>query len=308
MIKYILRRILMMIPVMLGVMLIVFTMMYITPGDPAEIILGDAATPETVAELRDEMGLDDPYIVRFVRFILDLLRGDLGTCYATRQPVFDRLVQTFPNTIKLAALAVVVSTTLGLTMGIISAAKQYSIFDNVAMALAMVGNAMPNFWQGLLLMLVFSLWLGWLPASGFSSFKHMILPAITMGTSSAAVIARMTRSSMLEVIRADYISTARAKGQIEFRVILRHALKNALIPVVTIIGIQFGRQLGGAVLTESIFAVPGVGKMLVDAIKARNYPVVQGGVLMIALSLSIVNLLVDILYAYIDPRIKSQYK
>lgn len=308
MIKYILRRILMMIPVMLGVMLIVFTMMYITPGDPAEIILGDAATPETVAELRDEMGLDDPYIVRFVRFILDLLRGDLGTCYATRQPVFDRLVQTFPNTIKLAALAVVVSTTLGLTMGIISAAKQYSIFDNVAMALAMVGNAMPNFWQGLLLMLVFSLWLGWLPASGFSSFKYMILPAITMGTSSAAVIARMTRSSMLEVIRADYISTARAKGQIEFRVILRHALKNALIPVVTIIGIQFGRQLGGAVLTESIFAVPGVGKMLVDAIKARNYPVVQGGVLMIALSLSIVNLLVDILYAYIDPRIKSQYK
>jgi peptide/nickel transport system permease protein len=298
----------MMIPVMLGVMLIVFTMMYITPGDPAEIILGDAATPETVAELRDKMGLDDPYLVRFARFILNLMHGDLGTCYATGQPVFDRLVQTFPNTMKLAALAVVVSTTMGLSLGIISAAKQYSVFDNVAMALAMVGNAMPNFWQGLLLMLLFSLRLGWLPASGFSSFKHMILPAITMGTSSAAVLARMTRSSMLEVIRADYISTARAKGQAEIWVILRHALRNALIPVVTMIGIQFGRQLGGAVLTESIFAVPGVGKMMVDAIKARNYPVVQGGVLMIALSLSIINLLVDILYAYIDPRIKSQYK
>lgn len=308
MIKYILRRILMMIPVMLGVTIIVFTMMYITPGDPAEIILEDGATPEAVAELREEMGLDDPYLVRYFRFVSDLLHGDLGTCYATGQPVFDRLVQTFPNTMKLAALAVLVSTTLGLLMGIISAAKQYSVFDNVAMALAMMGNAMPNFWQGLLLMLLFSLWLGWLPASGFSSFKHMILPAVTMGTSSAAIIARMTRSSMLEVIRADYISTARAKGQVEYRVILRHALKNALIPVVTIIGIQFGRQLGGAVLTESIFAIPGVGKMMVDAIKARNFPVVQGGVLMIALSLSIVNLLVDILYAYIDPRIKSQYK
>lgn len=308
MIRYILRRILMMIPVMLGVTLIVFTMMYITPGDPAEIILGDNATPEAVAQLRAEMGLDDPYLVRYVRFVSNLLRGDLGTCYATKQPVFDRLVQTFPNTVKLAAFAVVVSTIMGMSLGIISAAKQYSLFDNIAMMLAMVGNAMPSFWQGLLLMLVFSLWLGWLPASGFSSFKHMILPAITMGTTSAAVLARMTRSSMLEVIRADYISTARAKGQTEFRVIMHHALRNALIPVVTMIGIQFGRQLGGAVLTESIFAIPGVGKMMVDAIKARNYPVVQGGVLLIALSLSVVNLVVDILYAYIDPRIKSQYK
>ncbi|MFY9312086.1 MAG: ABC transporter permease [Tepidanaerobacteraceae bacterium] len=308
MIRYILRRILMMIPVMLGVTLIVFTMMYITPGDPAQIILGDNATPEAVAKLRAEMGLDDPFLVRYFRFVKDLLRGDLGICYATKQPVFDRLIQTFPNTVKLAAFAVVVSTIMGLSLGIISAAKQYSLFDNIAMLLAMMGNAMPNFWQGLLLMLVFSLWLGWLPASGFSSFKHMILPALTMGTSSAAVLARMTRSSMLEVIRADYISTARAKGQTEFKVIMHHAFRNAMIPVITTIGLQFGRQLGGAVLTESIFAIPGVGKMMVDAIKARNYPVVQGGVLLIALSLSIVNLVVDILYAYIDPRIKSQYK
>lgn len=308
MIKYILRRILMMIPVMLGVTLLVFTMMYITPGDPAQIMLGDAATPEGVAELREELGLDDPFLIRYGRFVWDLLHGDLGICYATRQPVSDRLAQTFPNTMQLAGLAVVVSTIMGMLLGIVSAAKQNSVFDNAAMALAMVGNAMPNFWQGLLMMLVFSLWLGWLPASGFSSFEYMILPAITIGTSSAAVIARMTRSSMLEVIRADYISTARAKGQTEFWVIFRHALRNALIPVVTVIGLQFGRQLGGAVLTESIFAVPGVGKMMVDAIKARNFPVVQGGVLMIALSLSMVNLLVDILYAYIDPRIKSQYK
>lgn len=308
MIKYILRRILMMIPVMLGVTLVVFTLMYITPGDPAEIMLGDSATIEAVAELRHELGLDDPFLVRYARFVWNLLHGDLGICYATGQPVFDRLTQTFPNSFKLAGLAVVVSTVLGMLLGVISAAKQNSIFDNIAMALAMIGNAMPNFWQGLLLMLMFSLWLGWLPASGFSSFKYMILPAITIGTSSAAVIARMTRSSMLEVIRADYIATARAKGQSEFWVITRHALKNALIPVVTVIGMQFGRQLGGAVLTESIFSVPGVGKMMVEAIKARNFPVVQGGVLMIALSLSIVNLLIDILYAYIDPRIKSQYK
>jgi peptide/nickel transport system permease protein len=176
------------------------------------------------------------------------------------------------------------------------------------MVFAMIGNAMPNFWQGLLLMLLFALRLKWLPASGFTSWKHMILPALTIGTSAAAAIARMTRSSMLEVIRQDYIITARAKGQNEYKITVNHALKNALIPVVTTIGIQFGRLLGGAVLTESIFAVPGVGKMMVDAIKARNHPVVQGGVLMIALTFSLVNLLVDILYAYIDPRIRSQYK
>lgn len=197
---------------------------------------------------------------------------------------------------------------LGISMGIISAVKQYSIFDQVAMFLAMVGNAMPSFWQGLLLMLFFSLQLGWLPASGFSSFRHLILPALTIGTSSSAAIARMTRSSMLEVIRQDYITTALAKGQRKMTIIFRHALKNALIPVITTIGIQFGRLLGGAVLTESIFAVPGVGKMMVDAIKARNYPVVQGGVLVIALAFSLVNLFVDIMYSYVDPRIRSQYK
>ncbi|MEG1774817.1 MAG: ABC transporter permease, partial [Oscillospiraceae bacterium] len=201
-----------------------------------------------------------------------------------------------------------IAVVLGMVLGIISAVKQYSVFDHVAMFLAMIGNAMPNFWQGLLLMLLFAINLRWLPASGFTSWKHLILPAVTIGTSSAAAIARMTRSSMLEVVRQDYITTARAKGQSEFKITTRHALKNALIPVITTIGMQFGHLLGGAVLTESIFAVPGVGKMMVDAIKARNAPVVQGGVLMVALAFSVVNLLVDILYAYVDPRIKSQYK
>ena len=306
--KYILRRVAMMIPVLFGVSLVVFTLMYITPGDPAAMILDEGATPEAIEMLREEMGLNDGYFVRFGRFLYDaIVHRDLGICYQTKQAVADRIAATFPNTLKLAALAVFIAVAVGMTMGIISAVKQYSIFDYSAMTLAMIGNAMPNFWQGLLLMLLFALHWKILPASGFSSLKQMILPALTIGTSSAAAIARMTRSSMLEVIRQDYIVSARAKGQTEFKITIQHALKNALIPVVTTIGMQFGNLLGGAVLTESIFAVPGIGKMMVDAIKARNYPVVQGGVLVVALAFSVVNLLVDILYAYIDPRIRSRY-
>ena len=306
--RYILKRLLMMIPVMFGVIVIVFTLLYITPGDPIDTLLGDEATPEAVAALREQLGLNGGYFQRLFSYIKNLLHGDLGICYSTKQPVMDRLLQTFPNSLRLAGAAVMISVVIGLIMGIISAVYQYSLFDQIAMALAMVGNAMPNFWQGLLLMLLFALRLHLLPATGFTSWKHLILPAVTIGTSSAAAIARMTRSSMLEVIRSDYIVTARAKGQSELLVTISHALKNALIPVVTTIGMQFGHLLGGAVLTESIFAVPGVGKLMVDAIKARNYPVVQGGVLMIALSYSLVNLIVDILYAFIDPRIRSQYK
>ena len=290
MVKYVFRRIVMMIPVLLGVSLIVFTLMYITPGDPAALILGDGAPPEAVEQLHKEMGLDDGFIIRFGRFLKDaVLHQDLGTCYQTKQPVVERIGEMFPNTLKLAAFSVTIAVVLGMVMGIISAVYQYSAFDNIAM-------------------LLFALKLKWLPASGFSSFKYMILPAVTIGTSSAAAISRMTRSSMLEVIRQDYITSARAKGQTEFMITMRHALKNALIPVITTIGMQFGNLLGGAVLTESIFAVPGIGKMMVDAIKARNFPVVQGGVLVVALAFSLVNLLVDILYAYIDPRIRSKYR
>lgn len=308
MLKYIGKRLLMMVPVMLGVIIIVFTLLYITPGDPVDSLLGDDATPEMAEQLREELGLNGTYIERLGKYIINLLHGDLGICYATKQPVMERIVQTFPNSLKLAGCSVVLSLMIGLLFGIVSAVKQYSIFDTVAMALAMVGNAMPNFWQGLLLMLLFALQWKVLPASGFEGWKYLILPSITIGTSSAAAIARMTRSSMLEVIRQDYITTAEAKGQSELKIIIFHALKNALIPVITTVGIQFGNLLGGAVLTESIFAVPGVGKMMVDAIKARNYPVVQGGVLMVALTFSLVNLAVDILYAYVDPRIRSQYK
>ena len=308
MLKYIGRRLLMMVPVMLGVIIIVFTLLYITPGDPVDTLLGDDATPEMAAQLREELGLNGGYFERLGRYVTGLLHGDLGVDYATKEPVMDRIIQTFPNSLKLAGCSVVLAVVIGLTLGIVSAVTQYSIFDNVAMALAMVGNAMPNFWQGLLLMLLFALQWKLLPASGIGGWEYMILPAVTIGTSSAAAIARMTRSSMLEVIRQDYIVTAESKGQTELKIIVFHALKNALIPVITTVGIQFGNLLGGAVLTESIFAIPGVGKMMVDAIKARNYPVVQGGVLMVALTFSLVNLAVDILYAFVDPRIRSQYK
>ena len=308
MLKYIGRRLLMMVPVMLGVIIIVFTLLYITPGDPVDTLLGDDATPEMAAQLREELGLNGGYFERLGRYVTGLLHGDLGVDYATKEPVMDRIIQTFPNSLKLAGCSVVLAVVIGLTLGIVSAVKQYSIFDNVAMALAMVGNAMPNFWQGLLLMLLFALQWKLLPASGIGGWEYMILPAVTIGTSSAAAIARMTRSSMLEVIRQDYIVTAESKGQTELKIIVFHALKNALIPVITTVGIQYGNLLGGAVLTESIFAIPGVGKMMVDAIKARNYPVVQGGVLMVALTFSLVNLAVDILYAFVDPRIRSQYK
>ena len=308
MLKYIGRRLLMMVPVMLGVIIIVFTLLYITPGDPVDTLLGDDATPEMAAQLREELGLNGGYFERLGRYVTGLLHGDLGVDYATKEPVMDRMIQRFRNGLKLAGCSVVLAVVIGLTLGIVSAVKQYSIFDNVAMALAMVGNAMPNFWQGLLLMLLFALQWKLLPASGIGGWEYMILPAVTIGTSSAAAIARMTRSSMLEVIRQDYIVTAESKGQTELKIIVFHALKNALIPVITTVGIQFGNLLGGAVLTESIFAIPGVGKMMVDAIKARNYPVVQGGVLMVALTFSLVNLAVDILYAFVDPRIRSQYK
>ncbi|MCC5909453.1 MAG: ABC transporter permease [Clostridiaceae bacterium] len=307
--KYILRRLFLLIPVMLGVSFIVFTMMYLTPGDPARIMLGESAPGHEVERLREELGLNDPFLVQYGNFIKDLVvHQDLGRSYTNSRPVMGEIVSRFPTTLKLAGLGVLVAVIIGIPTGIISATKQYSLFDNISMVGALLGVSMPNFWQGIMLILLFSVTLGWLPASGFSTPQQMILPALTLGTSSAAIITRMTRSSMLEVIRQDYIRTARAKGQVESVIINRHALKNALIPIVTVIGLQFGFLLGGAVLTESIFSVPGLGRLMVDAIGQRNFPIVQGGVLFIALTFSMVNLGVDILYAFLDPRIKSQYK
>lgn len=306
--KYILRRLFLLIPVMLGVSFVVFTIMFFTPGDPVRVMLGERAPEAEIEAMRERMGLNEPFAVQFGSFVFNAARGDLGRSLVTNRPVFDELYARFPATLQLAAAGVLVAVLMGIPIGIVSATKQYSMFDGMSMALALVGVSMPNFWQGMMMILLFSIVLGVLPSSGYGTFMHLILPALTIGTSSAAIITRMTRSSMLEVVRQDYIRTARAKGLSERVVINQHALKNALIPIVTVIGLQFGYLLGGAVLTETIFSWPGVGRFMVDAIRQRDYPVVQGGVLLLALTFSVVNLLVDILYAYIDPRIKAQYK
>ncbi|TVQ39103.1 MAG: ABC transporter permease [Spirochaetaceae bacterium] len=306
--RYILRRLFLLIPVMFGVSLVVFTIMFFTPGDPAKLMLGERAPEAEVAALRAQMGLDDPFPVQFGRFIYNAVRGDLGRSLVTRRPVFQELYARFPATLQLAAAGVLVAVVMGIPIGILSATRQYSAFDAASMGIALVGVSMPNFWQGMMMILLFSVTLGVFPSSGYGTIRHLVMPALTIGTSTAAIITRMTRSSMLEVVRQDYIRTARAKGLSESVVINRHALKNALIPIVTVIGLQFGYLLGGAVLTESIFSWPGVGRLMVDAIRQKDYPVVQGGVLLLALTFSVVNLGVDILYAYIDPRIKAQYK
>lgn len=306
--KFIFKRLLMMIPVLLGVTLVVFTIMYFTPGDPASIILGDMATEEDRALFNEQNGLNGSFVEQYFTYMKKVIvEGDLGTSYTTKLSVTNEILSRFPTTFKLAGISIVLACVIGIVCGIISATRQYSLFDHIATGASLIGVSLPNFWQGMMLIIVFSAWLGWLPPSGFSTPAHWILPAITIGTSSAANIMRMTRSSMLEVIRQDYIRTARSKGQKESIVIWKHALRNALIPIITVVGLNFGKLLGGAVLTESIFSIAGIGKLMVDAIKAKNTPLVQGGVLFIAVVMCFVNLLVDVLYAYVDPKIRSQY-
>ncbi|HIR05788.1 MAG TPA: ABC transporter permease [Candidatus Copromonas faecavium] len=307
MLRFIGKRILMMIPVLIGVTLIIFTMMYLTPGDAADMLLGDSATIEQKEQLREELKLNDPYLVQYFNYMKGVFHGDLGTSYSTKRPVTEELLDRFPTTIKLAGAGVLLSLIFGVSMGIISATKQYSIFDNLATTFSLLGVSIPNFWLALMLIIIFAVNLKILPPSGLSSPLHWILPVISLGMNSTATIMRMTRSSMLEVVRQDYIRTARAKGQKESLVILRHALPNALIPIITVAGLQFGRLMGGAVMAETVFSIAGIGKLMVDAIKLQNFPIVQGGVLLIAFSTSIVNLLIDILYAFVDPRIRSQY-
>ncbi|UUV17145.1 ABC transporter permease [Fusobacteria bacterium ZRK30] len=306
--KYIFKRLLLLIPVLLGVSFLVFSIMSFTPGDPAQLILGESAPKAQVLALREEMGLNDPFIMQYGRFVLNAVQGDFGRSYTSGREVFGEIFQRFPNTLILAIIGVIIAILIGIPVGIISATKQYSIMDSVSMIAALLGVAMPNFWLGLMLILFFSVGLGWLPSGGFGGWSSLILPSITLGTGAAAIITRMTRSSMLEVIRQDYIRTARAKGVTEKKVINKHALKNALIPVITVVGLQFGYLLGGAVLTETVYSWPGVGRMMVEAIRSKDTPVVLAAVLFLATTFSIVNLFVDILYGFVDPRVKSQYK
>ena len=307
MLKYVVKRILMIIPVVLAVSFIVFFIMDFVPSDPAVTVLGDGATEEQLDYYRETHGLNDPLIIRYVRYMEGIVQGDLGTSYAQNRPVWDIFFEKFPNTFKLAVASVVVTVLLSIPLGILAAVKNNTWVDTVCSTFSFVGLAMPNFWLGLLLIMLFSVNLHLLPSTGAVGVKSLILPAITCGTGNMAALTRITRSSMLDVLRQDYLRTARAKGQGEGKIITRHAFKNAQIPVVTQIGIQMSTLLGGAVLTERVFAWPGVGAFLVDSIQKSDFEVVTGFVIMLAIFVSIILLLVDVVYAFLDPRIKAQY-
>ncbi|MDR7418774.1 MAG: ABC transporter permease [Armatimonadota bacterium] len=300
---YVAKRLLLAVPVVAGVAFLVFAMVRIIPGDPARIIAGEAATQDVVEGIRRDLGLDRPLLQQFGTFVGGLARGELGRSIRSKAPVVEELRVRIPNTVQLAAAALIVSIVVGVGAGVVSAIRPYSMLDTGVMLVALAGLSMPVFWSGLMMILIFAVRLGWLPAVGTGSLAHLILPSITLGMATAAIIARMTRSSMLEVLRSDYIRTARAKGARERTVINRHALRNALIPVITVVGLQMGTLLSGAVLTESVFAWPGIGRLLVEGILSRDYPIVQAAVLIVALAFVIVNLIVDVLYAAVDPRI-----
>lgn len=307
--RYLIKRLLAAIPVSLGVAFVLFSLLYFTPGDPARLALGEDASQESLDAFRLEHGLDRHFLVRYGLFVYRaVVHQDFGTSYITQRPVVDEIARVFPTTLILASGAVALAVLFGVLLGIVCAIKQYTVFDNATMIFAMMGISIPNFYLGILLLLFFAVQLRWLPSSGFSTFAERILPWVTLSTTSMSIITRMTRSSMLEVITSDYIRTARAKGQRESVVIFRHALKNALIPIITIVGIQFGYLLGGSILTESVFSVPGVGRLAVEAIKTRDYPIVQGAVIYMALAYVFINLLVDLLYAWVDPRLRSRYR
>lgn len=299
----------MMIPVLLGVLFLVFTMNEISPGDPAEMIAGDAASVEVVEQIREDLGLNKPFPVRFLNYTKNIvLHGDLGTSYKTKRPVLEEVMDRLPTTILLSLTSAAFAVILSIPIGIISAIKQNTWIDNLLMVLALIGVAMPAFWQGLMTIILFSVKLGWFPSYGFTTPAHWFMPVLTIGTGAMASLVRITRSSMLEVIRQDYIRTARAKGQTERKVIISHALRNSMIPIITAIAIQLGSMLGGAIVTETVFAIPGIGMLMIQSIKARDYPTIQGAVVVIAVMFSLLNLLVDIIYTFVDPRLKSIYQ
>lgn len=304
MIQYAIRRLLLAIPTLLGVTFLVFAMVRMLPGDPALAMAGVHATQEYVEQVRRELRLDQPLHIQYAQFMAGLLRGDLGTSIRTGLPVGQEVWSRMIPTLELTLVSLLLATVLGVAVGVISAVKSHSIFDYASLFGALVGLSAPVFWLGLMLMLLFSVRLGWLPAAGRGGLAYLILPSVTLAGSSLALVARFTRSTMLEVLRQEYVNTARAKGLHPMVVVLRHALRNALIPIVTVLGLRFGALLSGAVLTETVFAWPGVGRLMVDSISARDYPVVQGAVLVLALAFVVVNLVVDLLYGVVNPRIQ----
>ncbi len=307
--RYVVRRLLLLVPVLLGVSVIIFMVLHLAPGDPAEIMLGSQATQADLERLRAELGLTEPLYVQYVHWLGLVARGDLGRSIWMKRPVLAEVLGRFKATLVLSTLG-------GLGLGIASAVRPNSLLDRASAVASLFGASMPVFWLGIVLMVIFALWLGWLPASGMFApyggghvtdlLAHLALPALTLAAASVTIIARLTRSTMLETLGQDYIRTARAKGVVERAVVLRHGLKNALIPIVTVVGVQAGYLLGGAVLTETVFAWPGVGTLMVQGILARDFPLVQGCVLVVALSFVVINLAVDLLYAWLDPRIRYE--
>lgn len=309
MVKYIIKRLLWMIPIVLGVTVLVFTLMCFTPGNPAETILGATATQEDLDAKTEELGLNDPYIVRLGNYLMQVyVKHDLGSSWITKVDIMSSIAEKLPRTMILSLVTMLIAFGVGIPLGIVAATHQNQWQDSLSMVFALIGVAIPNFWLALLLIILFSVKLGWLPAMGIDAgIKSYILPALAACMGSLATCARQTRSSMLDVIRSDYITTARSKGVPERAVIFKHALKNALIPIITMAGSTFGHLLGGMIIIETVFSIPGMGNYIIGAVNNRDYPVVQGGTIFLAITFSLCMLLVDLLYAAVDPRIKAQY-
>ncbi len=304
MFNYLLKRLISTIPVLIGISLLLFFMLRMLPGDPAQVLAGQMATPEEIENIRHQLGLDRPIYEQYAVYMSRLVRFDLGRSARTQNPVIDEIWARLPNTVLLAVVAIALACLFGIPAGIISAVRPYSWLDYLVTMSALFGISMPVFWLGLMLVVVFSVILKWLPAGGTGSWQHVILPSITLAAFVVAFIARMTRSTMLETLSQDFTTTARSKGLKEQVVIVKHALRNALIPIITVVGLQFGLLLGGAVLTETVFAWPGLGRLIVDSILARDYPMIQGAILLFGLLYIFVNLVVDFIYAFVDPRIR----
>ena len=307
MLKYIGKRLLLMLPVILGISFILFTIMDLTPGDPARVILGEYASQDEINALREEMGLNDNFFVRYGRYVADAVTGDFGTSYRSSTPVVEEIAARFPATLQIAMLAMFIAVLIGIPVGIISAVRQYSFADILSTVAALAFTSIPAFWLGLLLILLFSVRLKLLPAVGSDTWKHMLMPAVSLAAAQMATIIRMTRSTLLEVIRQDYIRTAKAKGAPQKRIVFHHAIKNALLPVITTVGLSMGNLLGGALIIENVFGISGLGTLMVNSVKSKDTPMLIGSVMFAAVVAGLVNLAVDVLYTYIDPRIKAQF-
>lgn len=306
--KYILKRLFYLIPVIAGVILIVYLVFSVAPGDPARVALGDEASQEALEEWRENRGLNDPIIVQYGRYLVGIVQGDFGNSFIrSKTPVFEEISAKFPYTFRLALSAMMISLLFSFPLGVFAAIKQNTWFDSLSMFIALIGVSMPQFWLGMLLMLTLSLGLGWFPTGGANQWHSIVLPAISLGFGSMAGMARTTRSSMLEVVRQDFIRTARSKGVSKRKVVTKHAIPNALIPSLTVVGIQMGNLLAGSVVVETVFSWPGIGRLMIQSILSNDYPMVLGCMVLYTVCFSLINLLIDIAYAYVDPRIKARY-